>query len=331
MPSPERSPRSSTGMPRAASRPSSPSPAPAASTPPTTRWARCSWGGATPPAADPQPHRLDREERRHRCAEALRPAAGSRRVHLGAGLADDWLAPTGPTGRSTRSRPAPSSPVRPAQVFATARDARTRRRRRAARPRRRVGRRRRDVGLPRPGRRRATASLLRALARAARDRGVTSLHLQTDEDNSRALALYERHGFERHPVYVNLSRPDLTAPASGVGMRAGDVVLGAVVRVEPLGPHDGAALLEDPRQRRRRSPATGLWLMHSVTWSVYFLGCDDVAARGSWSLDVPLLGPVEAHRDRLLVESPGCARRRRWCSYLLSRSGHEIVASRPSG
>ena len=36
--------------------------------------------------------------------------------------------------------------------------------------------------------------------------GAASLHLQTDTDNPTALALYERHGFERHHAYVNLSR-----------------------------------------------------------------------------------------------------------------------------
>ena len=38
------------------------------------------------------------------------------------------------------------------------------------------------------------------------------LHLQTDTDNTSALALYERHGFERHHAYVNLSRPSRSAP-----------------------------------------------------------------------------------------------------------------------
>ena len=56
-------------------------------------------------------------------------------------------------------------------------------------------------------RRRGTASLvLRALAREAAARGLRSLHLQTDEVNAPALALYERHGFERHHVYVNVAR-----------------------------------------------------------------------------------------------------------------------------
>ena len=49
--------------------------------------------------------------------------------------------------------------------------------------------------------------MLRALARTADRAGAASLHLQTDTDNTTALALYERHGFERHHAYVNLSRP----------------------------------------------------------------------------------------------------------------------------
>ncbi len=57
-------------------------------------------------------------------------------------------------------------------------------------------------------RRRGIATrMLAALARAADRAGAASLHLQTDTDNTTALALYERHGFERHHAYVNLRRP----------------------------------------------------------------------------------------------------------------------------
>ena len=58
--------------------------------------------------------------------------------------------------------------------------------------------------------------MLAALARAADRAGAASLHLQTDTDNTTALALYERHGFERHHAYVNLRRPPaLSGPAPG--------------------------------------------------------------------------------------------------------------------
>jgi ribosomal protein S18 acetylase RimI-like enzyme len=56
-------------------------------------------------------------------------------------------------------------------------------------------------------RRRGVASaLLHALARRARAHRVRSLHLQTDTDNTPALTLYARHGFEPHHEYVNLRR-----------------------------------------------------------------------------------------------------------------------------
>ena len=62
-------------------------------------------------------------------------------------------------------------------------------------------------------RRRGIATvMLAALARSAQRAGAASLHLQTDTDNTTALALYERHGFERHHAYVNLSRPASAAP-----------------------------------------------------------------------------------------------------------------------
>ena len=66
-----------------------------------------------------------------------------------------------------------------------------------------------------PARRRGIAlAMLAALARAAERAGAASLHLQTDTDNTTALALYERHGFERHHAYVNLSRPSPSAPSA---------------------------------------------------------------------------------------------------------------------
>jgi N-acetylglutamate synthase len=57
---------------------------------------------------------------------------------------------------------------------------------------------------PQARRRGIATAMLGALARAADRAGAASLHLQTDTDNTTALALYERHGFERHHAYVNL-------------------------------------------------------------------------------------------------------------------------------
>ena len=57
---------------------------------------------------------------------------------------------------------------------------------------------------PQARRRGLATAMLRALARTADRAGASSLHLQTDTDNTAALALYERHGFERHHSYVNL-------------------------------------------------------------------------------------------------------------------------------
>lgn len=59
---------------------------------------------------------------------------------------------------------------------------------------------------PRARHRGIASQVLRALASEASARGVVSLHLQTDEANAPALGLYERHGFERHHVYVNVAR-----------------------------------------------------------------------------------------------------------------------------
>jgi len=59
---------------------------------------------------------------------------------------------------------------------------------------------------PAARRRGVGTGMLAALARAADRAGAWSLHLQTDTDNRSALELYERHGFERHHAYVNLSR-----------------------------------------------------------------------------------------------------------------------------
>ncbi len=59
---------------------------------------------------------------------------------------------------------------------------------------------------PAARRRGIATGMMAALARAADRAGAASLHLQTDTDNTSALALYERHGFERHHAYVNLRR-----------------------------------------------------------------------------------------------------------------------------
>jgi GNAT superfamily N-acetyltransferase len=60
---------------------------------------------------------------------------------------------------------------------------------------------------PQARRRGIATAMLSALARAADRAGAASLHLQTDTDNTTALALYEGHCFERHHAYVNLRRP----------------------------------------------------------------------------------------------------------------------------
>lgn len=56
-------------------------------------------------------------------------------------------------------------------------------------------------------RRRGLASaVLGTLAHEAAQRGVRSLHLQTDTDNAPALAVYRAHGFAPHHDYVTLRR-----------------------------------------------------------------------------------------------------------------------------
>ena len=59
---------------------------------------------------------------------------------------------------------------------------------------------------PEARRRGVASAVLVALARSAAERGVASLHLQVDADNTDALAFYAGRGFERHHAYVNLSR-----------------------------------------------------------------------------------------------------------------------------
>ena len=57
---------------------------------------------------------------------------------------------------------------------------------------------------PAARRRGVGGAVLGVLASRARARGIRSLHLQTDTDNTPALALYARHGFIPHHDYVNL-------------------------------------------------------------------------------------------------------------------------------
>ena len=64
---------------------------------------------------------------------------------------------------------------------------------------------------PRARRRGVATSVLAGLAGAAARAGAGSLHLQADSDNATALALYERHGFEPHHSYLNLSRQPAAA------------------------------------------------------------------------------------------------------------------------
>jgi N-acetylglutamate synthase len=132
----------------------------------------------------------------------------SQEVEVGSALSEEWFA------AYREYRPVDDEAARailtgsPAQAFATVRDDEGR-----------------VVGIGRLGlaaawggiaamwvdpraRRRGTGTrMLAALARAADRAGAASLHLQVDTDNSSALELYERHGFERHHAYVNLSRP----------------------------------------------------------------------------------------------------------------------------
>ena len=137
----------------------------------------------------------------------------SQEVEVGGELSDEWFA------AYREYRPVDDEAARailtgsPAQAFATVRDDEGR-----------------VVGIGRLGlaaawggiaamwvdpraRRRGTATrMLGALARAAERAGAASLHLQVDTDNTTALELYERHGFERHHSYVNLSRPQSPPP-----------------------------------------------------------------------------------------------------------------------
>jgi len=139
---------------------------------------------------------------------ALSRVGASPEVEVGGELGDEWFA------AYREYRPVDDVAARailigsPAQSFATVRDDEGR-----------------VVGIGRLGlaaawggiaamwvdpvaRRRGIATrMMAALAGAAERSGAASLHLQVDTDNTSALGLYERHGFERHHAYVNLSRP----------------------------------------------------------------------------------------------------------------------------
>ncbi|QKE83946.1 GNAT family N-acetyltransferase [Arthrobacter sp. NEB 688] len=60
---------------------------------------------------------------------------------------------------------------------------------------------------PRARRRGVATALLRRLADEAGSRGIRSLHLQTDTDNTAAQRLYRRAGFVVHHEYTTLRRP----------------------------------------------------------------------------------------------------------------------------
>ncbi|HET6967369.1 MAG TPA: GNAT family N-acetyltransferase [Ornithinibacter sp.] len=153
------------------------------------------------------PTRLIADHPRRGASNSPAPVGDPQSVEVGGELTDAWFT-------AYRSyRPVDEVAARailtgsPEQVFATARDADGK-----------------VVGIGRLGlasawggvaamwvapgtRRQGLASrLLTALAVAAAEGGAASLHLQTDTDNTAALALYEWRGFERHHEYVNLSR-----------------------------------------------------------------------------------------------------------------------------
>ena len=134
--------------------------------------------------------------------------AGTRRVELGGSLTEEWFAAYRTYREVDEVAARAVLTGSPAQVFAAVRDPAG-----AVAGIARLGLSAAWGGVaamwvaPHLRRTGLAVTMLAALAGEAQRAGAASLHLQTDVDNTSALALYERCGFERHHAYVNVRRP----------------------------------------------------------------------------------------------------------------------------